>query len=189
VLLPGPRVVPVDWSPAATASLTDSLRFARSESRAPSPSPRQLPLGELLVSGLGDTTVSAALVSFSSSWVVTNFEDMLSLLRYFPPSPALDSLRKAEPGERGIMWKAFWKATDPNPGTTSNEALDRYVRRVALANVRFRDEGIAGWKTDRGEVFIRLGEPDEIFDASPQSEGPPDPVGVYPVPARDLLPR
>jgi GWxTD domain-containing protein len=175
--LPGPRVVPVRLVTGRdSVILTDSLRFAGGqevESAVLRFSPDSFPLGELhLVSGLApDTTVSAALVSFSSSWVVTNFEDMLSLLRYFPPSPALDSLRKAEPGERGIMWKAFWKATDPNPGTTSNEALDMYVRRVALANVRFRDEGIAGWKTDRGEVFIRLGEPDEIFDASPQSEG------------------
>lgn len=175
--LPGPRVVPVRLVTGRdSVVLTDSLRFAGGqevESAVLRFSPDSFPLGELhLVSGLApDTSVSAALVSFSSSWVVTNFEDMLSLLRYFPPSPALDSLRKAEPGERGLMWKAFWKATDPNPGTTNNEALDMYVRRVALANVRFRDEGIAGWRTDRGEVFIRLGEPDEIFDASPQSEG------------------
>jgi GWxTD domain-containing protein len=115
--------------------------------------------------------VSAALVSFSSSWVVTNFDDMLNLLRYFPPSPALDSLRKASAAERGRLWKAFWKASDPNPATGNNEALDQYVRRVAQANLRFRDEGIPGWRTDRGEVFVRLGEPDEVFDASPQSQG------------------
>ena len=68
-------------------------------------------------------------------------------------------------------WRDFWKASDPNSATGVNEALDQYMRRVALANLRFRDEGIAGWRTDRGEVLIRLGEPDEVFDASPQSEG------------------
>ena len=28
-----------------------------------------------------------------------------------------------------------------------------------------------GWRTDRGEVLIRLGDADEVFDASPQSQG------------------
>jgi GWxTD domain-containing protein len=175
--LPGPRVLPLRLVTGRdSVVLTDSLHFAGGrdvESAVLRFSPDSFPLGELhLVFGTSpDTTVSAALVSFSSSWVVTNFDDMLSLLRFFPPSPALDSLRKAEAADRGARWKAFWKSTDPNPGTSNNEALDLYVRRVALANVRFRDEGIAGWRTDRGEVFIRLGEPDEVFDASPQSEG------------------
>jgi hypothetical protein len=40
-----------------------------------------------------------------------------------------------------------------------------------VANRRFRGEGIPGWRTDRGEVLVRLGEPDEVFDASPTSEG------------------
>lgn len=175
--LPGPRVVPVRLVTGRdSVVLTDSLHFAGGqdvESAILRFSPDSFPLGELhmVFGNAPDTTVSAALVSFSSSWVVTNFDDMLSLLRFFPPSRALDSLRKAEPAERGARWKAFWKASDPNSATPNNEALDQYVRRVAMANVRFRDEGIAGWRTDRGEVFIRLGEPDEVFDASPQSEG------------------
>jgi GWxTD domain-containing protein len=175
--LPGPRVVPVRLVTGRdSVVLRDSLRFAGGqevESAVLRFTPDSFPLGEVhLVFGAGpDTTVSAALVSFSSSWVVTNFDDMLSLLRYFPPSPALDSLRKAEPAERGRLWKAFWRGTDPNTATTNNEALDQYVRRVALANARFRDEGIPGWRTDRGEVLIRLGEPDEVFDASAQTEG------------------
>lgn len=175
--LPGPRVVPVRMITGQdSVVLTDSLHFAGGQSVESAIlrfSPDSFPLGELrMVFGTGaDTSVSAALVSFSSSWVVTNFDDMLSLLRYFPPSPSLDSLRKASPAERGARWKSFWKSTDPNSATPSNESLDLYVRRIAMANVRFRDEGIAGWRTDRGEVLVRLGEPDEVFDASPQSEG------------------
>lgn len=175
--LPGPRVLPITLvSGRDSVVRVDTLRFAGGqdvESAVLRFTPDSFPLGELrLVVGTApDTTASAALVSFSSSWVVTNFDDMLSLLRYFPPSPALDSLRKATPADRGMAWRNFWKATDPNPATGANEALDQYVRRIALANLRFRDEGVPGWRTDRGEVFVRLGEPDEVFDASPQSEG------------------
>lgn len=175
--LSGPRVVPVTLVSGRDSVLrVDSLHFAGGqevESAILRFSPDSFPLGELhLVVGTApDTTASSALVSFSSSWVVTNFEDMVSLLRYFPPSPALDSLRKAAPADRSRLWHAFWKASDPNSATGANEALDQYVRRIALANLRFRGEGVAGWRTDRGEVLVRLGEPDEVFDASPQSEG------------------
>jgi GWxTD domain-containing protein len=175
--LPGPRVMPIRLISGRDSTVrVDSLRFAGGqevESAILRFTPDSFPLGELhiVVGTAPDTSASAALVSFSSSWVVTNFEDMVSLLRYFPPSAALDSLRKAAPADRGTAWRNFWKASDPNSATAANEALDQYVRLIALANLRFRDEGIPGWRTDRGEVLVRLGEPDEVFDASPQSEG------------------
>lgn len=135
--------------------------------------PSSTALGELrIVAGSGDMTRSTtALVSFSTGWIITNFDDMVSLLRYFPPSAALDSLRRAPVAERARLWSAFYRGTDPNSATPAHETLDRYFARLAYANQRFRDEGTQGWRTDRGEVLIRMGEPDEIFDASPTSEG------------------
>jgi len=50
--------------------------------------------------------------------------------------------------------------------TPENEAIDDYFRRVQQANIRFADEGGPGWQTERGEVFITLGEPDEMLDVS-----------------------
>ena len=105
-------------------------------------------------------------VSFSDQWAITNFDEMINLLRYFDRQDWVDSLRKAPPEERGHVWRRFYKATDPAALTPENEALDRYFRRVQLANERFRESGDAGWLTDRGEVFITLGEPDDVFDAS-----------------------
>jgi GWxTD domain-containing protein len=132
--------------------------------------PDRLPVGqaELQTSPVagGDTTRARFLVSFSNQWVITNFEEMLSLLRYFDEGEWVDSLRKATPERRSAVWREFWKATDPVAITPENEALDDYFRRVQQANVRFPDEGEAGWLTDRGEVLITLGEPDEILDLS-----------------------
>lgn len=175
--LAGPTAVPVTLRDIRDSVIIhDTLRFAGGlevESAVIRFAPDSAPLGELVVEvgapPQADSTI--AIVSFSQGWVVTNFEDMLALLRYFPASPALDSLRKATPDERDRLWKSFWRSSDPNTATPNNEALDRYFERVALANLRFRGEGIPGWRTDRGEVLIRLGEPDEIFDASPASEG------------------
>jgi GWxTD domain-containing protein len=106
------------------------------------------------------------LVSFSDQWAITNYDQMISLLRYFDRQDWVDKLRQAPPDQRPAVWREFYKATDPSPTTPENEALEAYFRRVQLANQRFRESGEPGWLTDRGEVFISLGEPDDVFDFS-----------------------
>jgi GWxTD domain-containing protein len=138
--------------------------------------PEQLPVGELhlvaTVPGVSDSLTTPALVSFSSQWAITNFDEILSLLRYFGQDRAIAKMREADPADRPRLWRDFWRATDPNPLTPENEALDLYFRRAQEANLRFREAGDPGWQTDRGEVFITLGEPDEIFDQSSDLQGP-----------------
>lgn len=134
-------------------------------------SPKNLPVGQaeleaLPGGGRRDTLRARFLVSFSNQWVITNFDEMSSMLRYFERQDWVDSLRKTPPDKRPDVWKDFWRATDPVPITPENEALDDYFRRVQQANIRFQDEGEPGWLTDRGEVFITLGEPDEVLDLS-----------------------
>ncbi len=175
--LTGPTALPVLLRDMRDSVIRrDTIHFAGGqevESQVIRFAPDSAPLGELrIVTGSApalDSTI--AVVSFSQGWVVTNFDDLVALLRYFPPSAALDSLRKSSSADRAEAWQRFYRATDPNPATPSNEWLDRYFARLAVANQRFRDEGTAGWRTDRGEVYIRLGDPDEVFDASPASEG------------------
>lgn len=113
-----------------------------------------------------------AIVSFSSAWVVTNFDDLLSLLRYFGEDRKIAAMRRAKSTDRITLWQDFYRATDPNPATPENEALDRYFGRIAIANQRFHELGFAGWRSDRGEVFIVLGEPDMIQDQSSQLQNP-----------------
>lgn len=131
------------------------------------------PLGELTIAvGEGPSAKKLrTLVSFARGWVVTNYENLLSLLRYFPGEPGLlNGLRNAKPADRAKLWRQFWVATDPIPATSENEALDRYFTRLAIANERFRDEGGEGWRTERGEVFITLGEPDQVYETPPASD-------------------
>ena len=132
--------------------------------------PGKLPVGQAELQAIpvggGDTTRARFLVSFSNQWVITNFDEMASLLRYFERQDWVDSLRRSSAERRPEVWHEFWKATDPVPFTPENEALDDYFRRVQAANIRFQDEGEPGWLTERGEVFIGLGEPDEMLDMS-----------------------
>jgi GWxTD domain-containing protein len=76
-------------------------------------------------------------------------------------------MRKAPESERARRWREFYVATDPNNTTPENEALNSYFSRIAQANQRFNDEGVAGWRTDRGEVYVNLGPPDEVVENTP----------------------
>jgi GWxTD domain-containing protein len=150
----------------------DELRFRGGrevESQVIRLSPDSVSLGELqLVVGEGNTEQKAsALVSFTQAWVVTNFDEMLDLLRYFGHEDRVSAMRKAPPSERARMWREFYADTDPNNSTPENEALNLYFSRIAQANQRFNDEGVPGWRTDRGEVFINLGPPDEVIENTP----------------------
>lgn len=151
----------------------DSLRFLGGravESQAVKVRPDSLVLGELALVVGGAPTASnktVALVSFSEDLVLTDFDEMLSLLRFFGTDRQIKEMREAPAAERGRLWRQFWQETDPNRATPENEALEAYFARIAVANRMFRDEGMPGWRTDRGEVFVALGEPDEVVESSP----------------------
>lgn len=135
--------------------------------------PDSQPLGELrLVVGSGaDAKQTSALVSFSGAWILTNYSEMIDLLRWFGHDDMLKALKKASPADRTRLWVEFYEQTDPVPATPENEALEQYFGRMAIANQRFTDEEVPGWRTDRGMVFITLGEPDEVFNASSTAQG------------------
>ncbi len=72
-------------------------------------------------------------------------------------------LQTAEEKERFI--EEFWHRRDPDPRTAVNEFKEEHYRRIAYANDHF-GSGFAGWKTDRGRIYIIYGKPDSI-DATP----------------------
>ena len=123
------------------------------------------------VAGGGVVARAPFLVAFSGQWIVANFDEMVSLLRYFTTPDTLRKLAQTPPEQRAAAWRKFWHDTDPDPATPENEALERYFTRLAAANEQFRDEGGPGWLTDRGEVFITLGPPDQVIDPHPDFRG------------------
>ncbi len=69
----------------------------------------------------------------------------------------LDSLNQ----KREFLYK-FWKKRDTNPATRVNEFKQAYFSRMSIANARFRTMSSKGYKTDRGRVYLKYGEPDQI---------------------------
>ncbi|MEW5901315.1 MAG: GWxTD domain-containing protein, partial [Acidobacteriota bacterium] len=65
--------------------------------------------------------------------------------------------------ERDLFIEAFWNHRDPTPNSPTNEFKTEHFRRIAYANQYLGREGpVPGWKTDRGRMYILLGEPQEI---------------------------
>lgn len=50
----------------------------------------------------------------------------------------------------------FWKIRTPDPDSPVNTVREEHYRRLAYANAKF---GSNGWASDRGMVYITLGEP------------------------------
>lgn len=72
--------------------------------------------------------------------------------------------------ERELFIEAFWAVRDPTLGTPQNEFKDEHYRRIEYANKYFgRESPRPGWMTDRGRVYIILGEPldKEVHENSP----------------------
>jgi GWxTD domain-containing protein len=73
----------------------------------------------------------------------------------------LKEFLKLDPRERNQWLKVFWKKRDPTPTTEKNEFEEEHQIRVEYAKENFRSTfGKRPWD-DRGEVYIKYGEPDE----------------------------
>ncbi|MGQ0765289.1 MAG: GWxTD domain-containing protein [Gemmatimonadota bacterium] len=111
-----------------------------------------------------DTLRAPLFIAFGEDLPVTTFSEMLDYLRYYVSAPRLQEMRSATPEVRATLWAAFIRESDPVPQTDIHEGLRDYFGRIAQANLRFRDEGLAGWLSDRGRVLVSLGTPDQIIE-------------------------
>lgn len=63
--------------------------------------------------------------------------------------------------EREHFIEQFWERRNPDPLISENSFKAEHYRRIAYADDHFTS-GKAGWKTDRGRIYILFGKPDEI---------------------------
>lgn len=61
--------------------------------------------------------------------------------------------------EREHFIQEFWDLRDPTPATPENEYQQEHYRRIEYANKYFGiGSGKEGWRTDRGRIYVQLGE-------------------------------
>ncbi len=115
-------------------------------------------------SGSSDTLGTRIFVGFGPDLPVLSFNEMLGYLRFFRARDKLAPLYSATTENRGARWAEFLRATDPNPNTPQNEALDAYFSRIRDANSLFVTDQPRGWLSDRGMVFVALGAPTNAYE-------------------------
>lgn len=87
----------------------------------------------------------------------------IASLRYLLRPEELSDLLSDPRDERCERWiDAYWDAHDPDFTTVENEARTEHERRVAVAESQFLCIQWPGWD-DRGEVYIRYGDPASIY--------------------------
>ena len=107
-------------------------------------------------------------------------KQFLSEVRYLISNKEAKAFKNTPPEERPKFIEEFWKVRDPDPTTEENEFRDEYYRRIDEANRLFR-EGGAGWLTDRGRVYILLGEPErrDVYPSGYSFYQPPVEIWYY----------
>lgn len=122
----------------------------------------------LVAPGQRDTASAGVFVGFGEDLPVATFTDMLNFLRHFAAPYRLQRLRDAAEESRPAEWATFVRETDGQPETAVHEDLRDYFTRLVRANARFREEATPGWLSDRGRVYITLGEPDQLIEPAVQ---------------------
>jgi GWxTD domain-containing protein len=153
---------------------------------------RQAVVSEIPVSGLGagkylvrvsvedenGTLLDRAQKVITAEWTglaehIQNLEEAIAQLQYIAKDRDVRYIREGRTdAEKMSRFREFWKKRDPTPSTDRNENMEEYYYRVSFANQKYGSL-IAGWRTDRGNVLVRFGEPDFIerrpfnFDVEP----------------------
>lgn len=151
------------WSAQATLSGDQELRHGLVDVPA-----EALPIGRFWLEATASPGMKPLrlplLITISDQWMVANFDEVLRFLDYVASPVELDSLKKATGALRRDMWERFWAKRDPLPATPVNEFREQFFDRVRIATEQFNESGRPGWETDRGEVYIVLGPPDNAIE-------------------------
>lgn len=89
---------------------------------------------------------------------------------YILPSDKVNEYKKLLADQQIFYRELFWKSKDPLFLTKYNERKLEHYNRMAYANLKFGVENpkIPGWKTDRGKIYIRYGEPKKLVRLRPE---------------------
>lgn len=82
--------------------------------------------------------------------------------------------------ERDLFIEAFWKHREPAADGNGTSYKTEHYKRIATANRTYgRTSTLPGWKTDRGRIYILLGEPQTVQKFETRSDVVPTEVWFY----------
>jgi GWxTD domain-containing protein len=111
--------------------------------------------------------LSEVVKPFTAIWMgleqhIADLSEAIEQLDYIAKKPEKAYIREgATEADRYRRFRDYWEKLDPTPGTQRNERMEEYYYRVSFANQRYTSL-VQGWRTDRGFVMVRFGEPDFV---------------------------
>lgn len=106
-----------------------------------------------------------------------SLKDQREQLRYIADQNEWRKLHKASESRLEEAIEEFWHNNDPSPGTAHNELREKFYLRVLKADELFTlHKRMKGWRSDRGRIYIKFGEPEEIVN-NPFPIGEPPSIG------------
>ena len=90
-------------------------------------------------------------------------EDVLWIIT---PEERSAFLRFSKDDQRDHFIEQFWWHRNPLPAAPENAFKEEHYRRLAYANTHFAAT-VAGYRTDRGRIYILYGPPDVMRTESP----------------------
>ena len=113
----------------------------------------------------GATLYAQSGADFNVAWELLNWQkparDILVEARILLGDDEFAAFSEMTLGEQESFMKAFWKRVDPTPQTALNERHEKFVYRLHYADGHFGGF-TRGALSDRGYIYIRFGQPDEI---------------------------
>jgi GWxTD domain-containing protein len=85
--------------------------------------------------------------------------DFLSKVRYIITGEERKTFLELPDADKPKFIEDFWKRRNPDPDSQVNEFKVEYFNRVQKATELFHGEGMPGWLTDRGRIYILFGPP------------------------------
>lgn len=117
-----------------------------------------LPL-DTLVAGGTSSVLASEYATMSEAELDREFEQA----RYIAATDEIAQYKKLKgvDSKRKALF-TFWDVRDEDKSTPVNEQKQEYVKRLEVSNQQYKTGFKAGWKTDRGRVYILYGAPDEV---------------------------
>jgi GWxTD domain-containing protein len=101
------------------------------------------------------------------------------ILEYFATPSEYQLFETFSPAGKTKFLLNFWRGKDTSPDTPENEFLERIMERYHYANRHFRWGNSEGYRTDKGRILMKYGNPDEIESHSSESDLAPYEIWTY----------
>lgn len=131
---------------------------------------------------------------FSVQWAwippsIKDYQLAIKQMMYITTDKEQKHLENLQGSDQVKEFKAFWDSVNTNPLAEESAPMFEYYDRINYATQHFStySKWQDGWKSDRGRVFIMMGEPDEVVHNPNSMDSKPYDVWYYYAPRRRMF--